>query len=165
MKKYLIMIAVAAMAIMTIGCEKKNPNAGTGGNEGGNGSQPTAVEATLEVTDIADNCATIKVTVTSGTATKAKIVKAVRQSDVTVDVNNDIQLISYIETNGLDITLPYTETLTDLSVGNDLFTAVAVYNAEGRAELCKYRVWTPVGKVEGWSTDNNPGSLDEEIWN
>jgi hypothetical protein len=160
MRKYLTVIAVAAMAVMTVGCEKKNPTSGSGGN----GGAPSAVEATLEVTDIADNSAVLKVTVTSGTATRAKVVKAVRHSSVTIDVTKDIQLINWIETNGVEVSLPYTETLTDLAVGNDMFTAVAVYNADGRAEVCKYQVWTPVGKVEGWSTDNNPGSLGEENW-
>lgn len=164
MKKYLMMIAVAAMAIMTVGCEKKNPTPGADENNGENGTQ-TALSATLEVTDIADNCATIKVTVTSGSATKAKIVKAVKNSDVTIDVTKDIDLISWIEANGVEVSLPYTETLTDIAVGHDMFTAVAVYNAEGRAEVCKYQVWTPAGTVEGWSTENNPGSLDEDKWN
>jgi hypothetical protein len=158
MKKYLSAIAVAAMAILMVGCDK--PATGNGDN----GGADAALAATLEVTDSADNCATIKVTVTSGTATKGKIVKAVRNSEITVDPTKDIQLINWIETNGVEVSLPYTETLTDLAVGNDMFTAVAVYNADGRAEVCKYQVWTPVGKVEGWSTDNNPGSLGEENW-
>ena len=156
-----MVIAVAAMAIMTAGCEKKGP---ASSGDGGNGGTTAALSATLEVTDIADNSAIIKVTVTEGTATKAKIVKAVRHSAVTIDVTKDIQLINWIETNGVEVSLPYTETLTDLAVGNDMFTAVAVYNADGRAEVCKYQVWTPVGKVEGWSTDNNPGSRGEEKW-
>lgn len=155
MKKYLFSIAVAAMAILMVGCEK--PASGNGGKE-------APLAATLEVTDIADNCATIKVAVTSGTATKGKIVKAVRNSELTIDPTKDIQLINWIEQNGADITLPYTETLTDVSVGNDLFTAVIVYNAAGRAEVCKYQVWTPEGEIDGWSTENNPGNLGEIIW-
>mgnify|MGYP003397187729 FL=1 len=158
MKKYLSAIAVAAMAILMVGCDK--PATGNGDN----GGADAALAATLEVTDIADNCATIKVTVTSGTATKGKIVKAVRNSEITVDPTKDIQLINWIEQNGVDIALPYTETLTDVSVGNDMFTAVIVYNAEGRAEICKYQVWTPAGDIDGWSTENNPGSLGEIIW-
>ena len=158
MKKYLSAIAVAAMAILIVGCDK--PATGNGDN----GGADAALAATLEVTDIADNCATIKVTVTSGTATKGKIVKAVRNSEITVDPTKDIQLINWIEQNGVDIALPYTETLTDVSVGNDMFTAVIVYNAEGRAEICKYQVWTPAGDIDGWSTENSPGSLGEIIW-
>lgn len=158
MKKYLFAIAVAAMAIMMVGCEKKGPTTGN------NGGTQAALAATLEVTDIADNCATIKVAVTSGTASKAKVVKAVRNSELTIDPSNDIQLISWIEENGVEVTLPYTETLTDVSVGNDMFTAAIVYNAAGRAEICKYVVWTPAGDIDGWSTENNPGSLGEIIW-
>lgn len=158
MKKYLSAVAVAVMAILMAGCEKKGP---TTGNQGSNGSG-TAVTATLTVTDIADNSATI--TVSSNSATKAKLVKFVRSSSVTVDTSNDIQLISWIESNGVDVNLPYTETVTDIPVGNDMFTAIAVYNAQGRAVACKYVVWTPVGKVDGWSTENNPGSLGEEKW-
>lgn len=157
MKKYLFSIAVAAMAIMMVGCDK-GPVADNGDDT------QKALAATLEVTDIADNCATIKVTVTSGTASKAKIVKAVRNSELTIDPSKDIQLIGWVEDNGVEVSLPYTETLTDVSVGNDMFTAVIVYNAEGRAEICQYKVWTPAGDIDGWSTENNPGSLGEIIW-
>lgn len=158
MKNYLYIIVVVAMTIMTIGCEK-NPQ----GGQNTDGPSSSAVTATLTVTDIADNCATIDVT--SNSATRAMIVKAVRNEDVTIDLTKDIQLISWIEANGTEVTLPYKETLTGVSVGKDMLTAVAVYNASGRAEVCKYVVWTPAGAVDGWSSENNPGTLDEETWN
>ena len=157
MKRSLLLIAALA-ALLIVGCEKKKPNESTGGNQ----SDPLAVE--LTVTGIENNCATINVTVTAGKASKAVIIEAMKYEDVSVDTSKDIQLINFVQTNGKEVSLPYTVTLTDISVGKEMFTAVAVYNESGRAEVCKFAVWNPVGEADGWSTDNNPGSLDETKW-
>lgn len=146
------MIAALA-ALVFVGCNKEKPE-----------ETPKALAAELTVTGIENNCATISVTVTQGEASKALLVEAVRSEELTIDPTNDIQLITYIEQNGVEVTLPYTNTLSDVSVGKKMFTAVAVYNKEGRAEICKYVEWDPQGEVDGWSSQNNPGSLGEIKW-
>jgi hypothetical protein len=90
-----------------------------------------------------------------------------RNSDVTVDFSRELQFISYIKNNGVLVNLPYSETVQNIPVGFDLFTAAVACDANGNPLAgCtpQYKVWTPVGQVDGWSTDNNPGSLDEVIW-
>lgn len=152
MKKYLLMTAVLMTAFLS-GCKK---------SETKNTDDPIAVS--LEVVDIADNCATVKAALTSGTFYGAKMVEAVNLDDVTVDYTNDIQLVNYVEANGTDVTLPYGNVLTGVKIGKDMLTAIIVYDNTGRAAVTAYKTWTPAGLPDGWSTDNNPGELDEIKW-
>lgn len=152
MKKYLICV-IAAMA-MFAGCNKPDDNGGS--------DNPAVI--TLEVTDIADNCATVKASVSSGSANGAKVIDCMLLEDVTFDYTNDIQLINYVEKNGVAVQLPYEKKLTDVKVGKDMFTAIIVYNDKGVVSATKTCIWTPVGEVDGWSGENNPGDLGEIIW-
>ncbi len=171
----ILAVVCAAMA----GCQKQNQPGGNtgenggneGGNEGGNGgTQPSAkVEIVVDVVDIDANCATIQMDVTSGNATKGRIVEYVNTTDLSFDPASvePVDLILYIMDNGVDFDITgnsYTKNLTNLRIGGDRFTAVAVYNESGQLAAAASKVWTPVGLAEGWSTSNNPGNLDENVW-
>lgn len=150
MKRTLLMIA-ALTALMLTGCKKPSET-----------EDPIAVS--LEVTEIQDNCATVKAQLTSGNFYGAKLVEMVNVDDVTIDYSSDIQLVNYVQANGVDVELPYENTLTGIKIGQDKFTAIIVYDKSGRAAVAEKIVWTPAGLPEGWSTDNNPGELGEIKW-
>ena len=84
--------------------------------------------------------------------------------DVTIDLESEIQLTNYVIANGVDVELPYENTLTDIRIGQKKFTAIIVYDSTGRAVDVQYTTWDPVGLPDGWSTENNPGELDEIVW-
>ena len=121
------------------------------------------IKVTLEITDIADNAATVKAGLESGTFYGAKIVEMVNADDIVFDPSNDIQLVKYVEENGVSVDLPYQKRLEKLRIGIDRFTAVIAYDKNGIAKSTAYKIWSPEGNPEGWSTENNPGSLDENI--
>ncbi|MCM1501930.1 MAG: hypothetical protein NC115_04590 [Bacteroidales bacterium] len=150
MKKTLLMIA-AFSALMLAGCKKPAET-----------EEP--IKVSLEVTEIQDNCATVKVQLTSGKFYGAKLVEMVNVDDVTVDYTSDIQLVNYVQANGTDIELPYENTLTGVKIGQDKLTAIIVFDNTGRASVAEKVVWTPAGLPAGWSTENNPGELTEIIW-
>ena len=77
---------------------------------------------------------------------------------------HDIQLVKFVEQNGKDVTLPYEVKLTGVRIGNDRFSAVIAYDKNGVAKSVAVQVWTPEGRPDGWSTENNPGDLGEIIW-
>ena len=72
MKRILLLTAVALAAFLT-GCNKPDNQQ--------QGQQET-VEVSLEVTDIADNCATIKASLTSGSFHGARIIEMLPVGDV-----------------------------------------------------------------------------------
>lgn len=152
MKKNLLILAFACTALL-FGCGK---------DKGDKPEDP--VKVSLEVTGIENNSATIKAELTSGKATGAKIVEDYILDDVTVDYTKDIPLVNFVEANGVKIDLPYEKTLTGVKIGQDRFTAIIVYDETGRAAVTAYKVWTPEGDPDGWSTDNNPGELGEINW-
>ncbi len=134
---------------------------------GGGGSEPkpqAKVELTLSVTDIADNCATIDVSVKSGKCSKAILIEAMKNDEVTVDPTNEIKLIEFIRANGVEITLPYNNTVDEKKLGVNYFTAVAAVNSEGRVVTAASTVWTGDGEAEGVSGDNSAGDLEENVW-
>lgn len=153
MKKSLLIIAVACTALL-FGCKK----AETGGEE----QQP--IKVSLEVTPADDNSAAIKAVLTSGQATGGKIIEDMLVDDVTIDYSKDIQLVKFVEENGKAISFPYENKLTGIKIGKDRFTAVIVYDNTGRAAVTAYKIWTPLGQADGWSSENNPGELEEIEW-
>lgn len=151
--KRLTTIVAMLMALSFFGCNKP------AGDDSGE-----TISVNLEVTDIADNCATIRANLTSGNFYGAKLLEYMNAEDVTFDPTNDIQLINYVEKNGVAVELPLERKLTGLRVGKDLFTAIIVYDQTNRVVATKTVTWTPEGQVDGWSTENNPGELDEIEW-
>ena len=152
MKRVTIFIAML-MTLPFFGCSK---------SDGEDSVETIAVN--LEVTDIADNCATIKAFLTSGKFHGAKLLESMNADDVTFDPANDIQLINYVEKNGVAAELPLEKKLTGLKIGKKLFTAVIVYDRTGRVVATKTVTWAPEGKPDGWSGENNPGELEEIEW-
>lgn len=151
MKKTLLIIA--AVAALLMGCNKPQSD-----------EQEETFAVSLTVTDIADNCATVRASLTEGTFYGAKLIEKMNLEDVTIDYGNDIQLVNFVEKNGISVELPYENILTDVRVGKDCFTAIIVYDATGRAAVTSTCIWTPVGNPDGWSETNNPGELEEIEW-
>lgn len=117
----------------------------------------------LNVTDIADNQATVSVNLSEGEFHGAMIVEAANFSDVSIDYTNENKLIKYVRQNGVNIdSVPYTHTVTGLRTGRDMFTAVIVFKSNGLAVTPKYLTWTADGVA--WSDDAGAGSLDEIEW-
>lgn len=152
MKRLMMIAACALCTVLLAGCGDKEKE------------EEKPVEVSLEVTDIADNCATIKAALTSGNFYGAKLVESMSVDDVTVDTSNDIQLIKFMETYGVDVTLPLEKTITGVRIGTDRFTAIVVYDATGRATQVKTVTWTPEGLADGWSQENSAGTLEEIKW-
>lgn len=152
MKTLTILVAMF-MTLSFLGCDK------SAGEDSGE-----TISVNLEVTDIADNCATIKAYLTSGNFYGAKLLESMNADDVTFDSTNDIQLINYVEKNGEAVDLPLERKLTGVKVGKDMFTAIIVYDRTNRVVTTKTVTWTPEGKVDGWSDENNPGELEEIEW-
>ena len=74
---------------------------------------------------------------------------------------NEIQLIRYVEENGKDIELPFTETVQDIVYNRDYLSAVVVYDETGRACASAYDTFTGDGEIDGFSGDNSAGNLEE----
>ena len=143
--------------LMAAGCNKPE----NGDDNGGQGETPVIG---LTVTGIENNCATISVSMTSGTAASARIVENLPLSEVQFDYENEIQLVNYVKENGTEISLPYTNTLEDLKNGTDFLTAVIALDGNGTATYSASHIWTAVGKEEAWSEDGNTGDLGEVEW-
>lgn len=152
MKKYLFLIALTVTALFTA-CTKTAED-----------DDDEVVMVSLSVTDIENNQATINASVAEGEFHGAKIVEAVLSSSVTIDYTSEVKLIKYVRENGVDIDLPYTHTLTDLKADTEMFTAVIVFNASGRATNSAYQIWTAEGHVDGWAEDSTAGDLGEIKW-
>lgn len=150
MKKHLLIIA-ALSALALTGCKKQAEAEDT-------------ISVSLEVTDIQDNHATVKAQLTSGKFYGAKLIEMVNLDDVTIDYSSDIQLVNYVNANGTDIELPYENTIEKIKIGQDKFTAIIVFDNNGRAAVAEKVIWTPAGLPEGWSTENNPGELEGINW-
>lgn len=154
MKRFLLFAAAATAALLS-GCNKPDEEEQT---------QET-ITVSLTVTPGDDNSATISAELTAGTFHGAKIIEMMNFDDVTIDLESEIQLTNYVIDNGVDIDqMPYNKTLTDIRIGQDKFTAIIVYDSTGRAVDVEYVKWTPLGLPDGWSTENNPGKLDEIEW-
>lgn len=154
MKRILFLIAVAAVVLLS-GCNKP-------GNQ--QQTQNEEIEVALTVTPHDDNSATIEAELTSGSFYGARLIEMMNFADVTIDLESEIQLTNYVIENGVDVELPYSNTVTDVRIGQDMFTAIAVYDNTGRAVDVVYERWTPLGLPDGWSTENNPGELEEIEW-
>ena len=76
--------------LMAAGCNKPE----NGDDNGGQGETPVIG---LTVTGIENNCATISVSMTSGTAASARIVENLPLSEVQFDYENEIQLVNYVK--------------------------------------------------------------------
>lgn len=152
MKKTLLLLAFTGLAVCT----------SCGGDEKTQKEETFAVS--LEITGIQDNCATIKAALSDGSFYGAKMIEMMNADDVAIDYTKDIPLTTFIRENGVDVTLPFEKTLTDIRIGADKFTAIMVFDETGRAAATAYQIWTPEGSPAGWSTDNNPGTLEEINW-
>ncbi len=139
------------------GCSKS-------GEEDDGQDDSEVIRVSLEVTDIADDQATINVALTEGNFYGAKFIEAVRSNTVSVDYSNEIKLINYVKENGVDVDLPYTNTITGLRNGNEMFSAVIVFNSKGIAVNSSCQVWTAVGEIWNWSGENEAGDLEEIDW-
>lgn len=152
MKKYLI-VAVSMLALLC-GCSKSKEN----GNGGGSDATPVVA---LEVTDIKDNSATIKASLTEGKFYGGMIILAEKTSGIEIDYTNEIKLIQYIRANGQEIDkMPYEATVSNLTFEKDYLTAVIVFDKDGRAVSSKFEVWTAEGTPDGISNNNSAGELD-----
>ena len=152
MKKILLIGVAILTATISFSCSKPESD------------EEKPIGVSLEITDIADNAATVKASLTSGKFYGAKLVDAVVAESLEFDTTNDIQLIKFVEEKGADVTLPLEKKLTGIKIGKDMLTALIVYDETGRVCITKTVIWTPEGIAEGWSDSNNPGSLDEITW-
>ncbi len=155
MKKILIICTALALGLLS-GCNKNNPE--DDGDTTGGGMPKVSITATAND----DNTADISATLTEGTFHGAKIVPAVEISTIgDLNYTNEIQLIRYVEENGKNIDLPYSETVTDIVYNRDYLSAVIVYDETGRACASAYTTFTGDGEIEGFSGENSAGSLEE----
>ena len=156
MKRVFLMVAAAASALaLTVSCNKNNP-------EGDGGSAGEMPDVGITAVANPDNTATISATLTAGQFHGAKIVSAVEISTIgDLNYTNEIQLIRYVEENGKNIDLPYSETVTDIVYNRDYLSAVIVYDETGRACASAYTTFTGDGEIDGFSGDNSAGNLDE----
>ncbi len=160
MKKILLI----SVALMTLFASCKKGEGPKGGNDNGGGTQEV-IEPKLEVTDIANNQATITVTLVQGNFYGGKIVEAINEENVGINYDDAFELVQYVVDNGTEISsLPYTKTLENVKKGRDKFTAVLLYNSKGIPYVAKYAIWTPDGVAYEWSETNTPGSLGEIEW-
>ncbi len=143
--------------LCAVGCDKSD-------SASGDGDSATVSAIQVEVSDIEENCATIRVSMTSGSSTRGKLVENLLLSDVQFDYENEIQLVKYVRENGKDITLPYSVKLEDLKNGTQFITAVIALDGNGSATCSDYEIWTAVGKEEAWSEAGNAGDLGEVTW-
>lgn len=155
MKKFLILSGIMALCLLP-GCDKNTP---AGEDDSGSSTMP-AVSITAIAND--DNTATVSAELTAGEFYGAKIVSAVEISQIgDLNYTNEIQLIRYVEENGKDIELPFTETVQDIVYNRDYLSAVVVYDETGRACASAYDTFTGDGEIDGFSGDNSAGNLEE----
>lgn len=149
----LVLLAVAALVAVSCGKSKEDEP-----------KKEEAVSVSISVSDIANNAATVAADVKTGKATSGKIVACVPVEQVDVDYEKVILLINYIESNGEAIQFPFTTSLSKLKAGVDYFSAVLVYDADGRAADAAYEIWTAEGLADGWSQENSAGELTPNQW-
>lgn len=152
MKKYLL-ITLAAFSLLCA-CNKTPA-------EGGSENEDVTPVVKLEVTNIENNCATISATLEAGKFYGGKIINAVKVSNVDIDYTSEIKLIQYLRENAEDIAgMPYTKTVEKLTFEKDYFTAVIIYDKDGRVCSSQYKTWTAQGMPDGISNENSAGDLD-----
>lgn len=119
----------------------------------------------LSVSDIADNMATIRSDMLTGTTVSAKVIDFYPVSDLSFDYNTEVKLVKFIEENGTAESLPYTKTIENgLRPGVSYISAIIAYNDKGRAVCSAFQIWQASG-IEGmWSDDNSAGELPENNW-
>lgn len=152
MKKSLLLLAAFA-AVMLAGCKKP---------EEPKKEEPVTID--LALTENADNAATVSAILQSGEAPSGKIITVKLSAIEGVNYQDEISLISYVKENGKDITFPYTETITKTIGGDQYLTAVIAIDKTGRAVKSAYVVWTAEGQPDGWSQNDNAGSLNYNQW-
>ena len=151
MKKALLILATIAIGVVS--CKK-------GSDDGGGGGVQPVVK--IEVSNIADNKATVSAALEAGAFRGAKIVTRVRVQTMDIDYTKDIPLVKYVEENGETISsLPYTTEIINLSYEQDYLCAIIVYDATGRACDADYVTFTAVGNPDGISDDNSAGTLED----
>lgn len=154
MKKYLSILMAVAIATLFVSCTKNEEPE----------DDDEVISFTLNVTNIADNQATITVDLTEGTNHGGMIIEGMKNADVDVNLESENQLIKYVRQNGVNIDFPYTHTLTGLKTETEMFTAVIVFKSNGLAVTPQYKIWTAEGAYDWWSEGSEAGSLDENEW-
>lgn len=154
MKKYLLISVALVLGFLGGSCSDSSDS------NGGNGGDAPTVK--IEVSNIADNKATVTATLLGGKFYGAKILTGVRISSLDFDYTREIPLIQYVEANGSAIDgLPYTTELENLVFEQDYLCAVIVYDATGRACASSYVTFTADGTPEGISDENSAGNLED----
>ncbi|WP_417015526.1 hypothetical protein [Alistipes sp.] len=158
MKKNLLITLFLVLGFLGGSCsDSSSTDDGDTGNTGG--GDPTVK---IEVSNIADNKATVTATLVSGDFHGAKIITGIRVSSLDFDYTREIQLIKYVEENGSKVDgLPYTTELSDLIFEQDYLCAVIVYDATGRACSSSYTTFTADGVPDGISDENSAGNLED----
>lgn len=158
MKKNLLITLFLVLGFLGGSCSDSSSSDG-GETGGGSGENPTPK---IEVSNIADNKATVTATLVSGEFHGAKIVAGVRISKLDFDYTREIPLIDYVEKNGSTVdAMPYTTELSDLIFEQDYLCAVIVYDATGRACASSYTTFTAEGLPDGISDENSAGNLED----
>lgn len=154
MKKYLLITVAALMAFCS--CDKQP-------KEDPADSKDPVVK--IEITNIADNKATVNASLEEGKFHGGKIVAAKKVSNIDIDYTKEIALINYVKENGTDITeMPTSVTVEKLTVDKDYFSAVIVYDKDGRVCSVAYETWTAAGNPDGIAEGSTAGSLgDNEL--
>lgn len=154
MKKYLLITLAALMAFCS--CDKQP-------KEDPEETKDPVVK--IEITNIADNKATVNATMEQGKFYGGKILAAKKVSNIDIDYTKEIALINYVKENGTDITeMPASVTVEKLTVDKDYFSAVVVYDKDGRVCSSAYETWTAQGSPDGIAEGSTPGSLgDNEL--
>ncbi|MDE6623127.1 MAG: hypothetical protein K2K30_01855 [Alistipes sp.] len=153
MKRFLFLSWIAAAAVWSAGCDDKDEARST-----------VRTTVGIAITDNAENQATVSAEILTGEFVRAKIIENYPVADLTFDYNTEVKLVKFVEENGTEVTLPYTNTVTKLKSGRDYISAVIAYNRQGRACCSAFETWTASGEDGLWSNDNSAGGLEENEW-
>lgn len=155
MKKSLLISMVLLLGFLCGSCSDSSSSESEGG-----GGETLSVK--IEVSNIADNKATVTAALETGKFHGAKIVAGIRISTLDFDYTREIPLIQYVEQNGTTIdAMPYTTELSDLIYNQDYLCAVIVYDQTGRACASSYVTFTAEGDPDGISDENSAGNLED----
>lgn len=153
MKRFLFLSWIVAAAVLSAGCDDKNDTRST-----------VRTTVGIAISDNAENQATVSAEILTGEFVRAKIIENYPVADLTFDYNTEVKLVKFVEENGTEVTLPYTNTIVKLKSGRDYISAVIAYNRQGRACCSAFETWTAAGEDGLVSNDNSAGDLEENEW-
>ena len=143
---------IAAFAALAVSCGKQEE------------AQETDPTVGIEVSGLADNNAVVTVKQLDGKFYGAKLVPAVLSYDVEIDYTQEMELIKWVRTEGVDIKeLPYSHSLTKLKAGKDYVSAAVIFDKTGRVSHSACIVWTAEGTPNGVAVGNG-GDLGNNEW-